>query len=321
MNYNASSFISLLVISLSLSTSATEEKQASFDFAAEKAITAVKNGEPFRMVEVPLEVTDNSLQLLESYRKDPSRDVRDAALAIYFKIGIRSSDLDLRQRTVDNLVAGLSDTSTLVREHILNNLQKFSPEDFSLDAKKRLMNAIRTKPDYNVILAVGLANIQEALPILAEIRTNEVERIEQLMAHQKVGSDLYQKRWDVSSLYRGSLLASGRMGKTNAIEEYIHRVENLKELSTRLHFVKMLQYVQQPEVITYLQKYLHSDEYIGGEEDVVKLYVASIAADMLSQMVGGFPSRQTGEREEDYIVRGREWTRKTLIIPVLGPVP
>jgi len=307
MKHNASLSVIFFIFSLSLSAVATEVNNASFIAAVEKSITAVKKGEPFRLVDIPLAVTDDSLQLLEKYKKDPSPDVREAALTIYCRIGIRSKDMEVRQRAVDNSVEGIFDSSTLVREHIAKLLFEFSPEDFSVGAKNRLMAAIQTKPDYNVVLAVGVANIQEALPILSEIRTNEVERIEQLMARQRADSGLYQPRWDVSSLYRGSLLASGRMGETDAIEEYIHRVENLEELSTRMYFINLLQYVRQPEVIQFLLKYLDSNEFYGGEGDVVKAYVAVDSAEMLVSMIDGFPSREYLEQEEAYIARCREW--------------
>lgn len=309
MNYCTSSLASLFFISLSVMAFSEEDVNVSFDTDIENNMAAMRRGEPIRIIEIPSDanVTPDSLQLLENYKQDPSRNVREAALTTFYEIGINSRDIDIRQRTVDNLVEGIFDSSTLVREHISKLLQEFSQEDFSLGTKERLMTAIRTKPDYNVILAVGLANIQEALPILAEIRTSEVERIEQLMARQKAGSGLYKTRWDVSALYRGSLLASGRMGEINSIEEYIHRVENLKELSTRLYFINLLQYVRQPEVIEFLLKYLNSNEYYGGEGDVVKALVAVDIAKMLVNMIDGFPSREYLEQEEAYIARCREW--------------
>lgn len=308
MKHNASLSVLFFIFSLSLSAVATEVNNASFIAAVEKSITAVKKGEPFRLVDIPLAVTDDSLQLLEKYKQDPSPDVREAAYSTYFTIGYRSKEKGLRQRTVDNLVEGLFDPSILVREHIINNLQSFSAEDFSLGAKDALMTALKAKPENNLVLAVGLANIQESLPILAEIRANEAKRMEQEMLRHQDGSGLYQtQRWDVSGLYRATLLASGRMGVQSAAEEYINRLESVRDLSTRVYFIKSMQYMPQPKVIEYLRRYLNSNEYVGGEGDVVKVYVASIAADMLSQMVDGFPRRQAGEREENYIARGREW--------------
>ncbi len=178
-----------------------------------------------------------------------------------------------------------------------------------------------------IVLLVGLADMRSQLPGLQELIERWGRRLGQARqenldwAWENKVADLYGERtlqvrrerrhkttyWQDSALW-AAWRARARMGVAEDIRRCLELAESHPDPYYKVRVLfQQLAYVRQPEVVSYLQKYLYIDECPPPWEGATSLRYATCAAAALSKMLEGAPVQAGGVPSDDDVARLREW--------------
>jgi hypothetical protein len=177
----------------------------------------------------------------------------------------------------------------------------------------------------DILLLVGVADLRSELPRLKKFIDENEDKLKQ--KHEKRLAEWRQvvermperrrayyahtllKQYWQSSLVWAALRARARMGLKEDTQRCIELVESHPDEDYRvIRLLKELSYVRQAEVVDYLWGYLVSDkETLYRSNDVVPSRHASVAAEALSEMLGGFPSKRGRGADPETVKRCRKW--------------
>ena len=216
------------------------------------------------------------------------------------------------QQLVDEMVRWLCDTQQPPSGNIAKLLRRMSSMHFSEDAKKKLLEELAkavTDTAYygyklkHLILIIGVADIPEALPLLAQKAYKPTDDPKEILA--KIHIATWPYAWDAPR-------ARARMGVKEDIElciKVVDATEDKRDLTS--HLFGHLTYIRRPESVEYAKTYLFSDEIVDYDaKDIVEATYARVATGALAGMLEGFPI-EPGHfpiTDED-IAKCREWMR------------
>ena len=272
---------------------------------------------PFRRDLIAKEHGLSVLPCLKPYFRDDSRRVRWQAYGLVWFVGRLSADNDTRRQVVDLLARGLMDEQVDLDSTLLERLCSFQAEDFSDDAKGILTKVLAeataeppTAPVREAFLAIGVANMREALPAIGKCSYDGTQSV----------SDIVKKnRWFDSSHW-SALKARARMGVKEDIQLCIELVEAHPDHDQRAReLFKHLAYVRQPEVLEYIRPFLFSDhlEDVGGSIDLVPVSEGEWAAAALGQMLEGFPWTMDSPASRSALEECRAWMKGRTEYPLI----
>lgn len=178
--------------------------------------------------------------------------------------------LPLRQEMFVSYLGGLGDVDEFIRQNVASRMNTFGSYIFNAEAKKIILSYLESGVNNShifkhIILASGLINVKEAVPILKKI------------------NDEY------------SHFALARLGDKKSLSVVLSKfprkptVEDMKGPSF-FGRLKRLAYTKQPEAIELLRNYLYSNTVVPGGDDYPSQSLAGIAAEALFEIIGLIPS-------------------------------
>jgi len=258
--------------------------------------TQIKQGDPNRL-----------LDILKSYTQSENVGVRSIAHNIQARVAKHHPTTEIKQEVVERLVDGLVSKSELdigLHETTYGKLLlDFREEDFSENAKSKILNALQEENARRpVILISGVAQLMEALPLLKEI-----------MKKREVGFDwYYTRRW-------AARLARARMGVQADIDKCIKLVETIDNLTRKVMILRSdIAYIRQPEAIEHLKPYFLSDLRLSPtnpnmEGELVAKYLLPTLIDTLAnfpiekKISRGMYTQEEIELCRSWMSRQRQW--------------
>lgn len=201
-----------------------------------------------------------------------------------------------RNELVYHLTRQLNSKSLLVRNGVPKLLLRFKADDFSEESKKILEERFNKEPTKEMVLIVGLAGIDGVH-----------ERIQHLagrsLAELSAGRFYGTNAW-------AALLVTARNGDKTSIKRLLKAIDSennpVIQVATLL---RELEYVQQPEIVDYLAKYLDSKERLEPEKPTAPgTQHAQYAAVSLARMLKGWPVvKEDLNYAEEELERCRQW--------------
>ena len=219
-----------------------------------------------------------------------------------------------RRQLVEDLSRWFCDPKCLVVPSIARLLRGVRAEDFSEGAKTALLKGLQEaqaeaeathyRARYNVcILVVGMADIKEALPVLAQEAYKPSDEVEKTVA---AGT-----QWRGTSAW-AALKARARMGIKEDIELCIRFAEAYPDRDDRApDLLKHFSYVRQPEMVEYIRPFLFSDHLydVGDSIDMIAVSEGQWAAAALGQMLEGFPWTMDSPASKSALEECRAWMK------------
>jgi hypothetical protein len=193
----------------------------------------------------------------------------------------RSTDPDVRQRFVEQILTGTLGEEELISER--DWLNTFTASDFNAASREFLLHALTRTKDKNdsnwtegrLVRWTGIANVESVKPILR--KTNVAQRDLKSNSHNPL-------------FMRSALIALGRMGDPEAVREMIECIERVEDPKVRALSLQRLAILRSPEAVDYLKRYLFSDvEHPESNSDWLPVSEAQYAADTLRAMLEDFP--------------------------------
>lgn len=252
--------------------------------------------------------------LVNEYTEDSNPRVVRCAHGLMFRILQNTSAPVDRQTIVGRLVEDVADPNNAGdRGHILERLADLArTSDFTDHSKEILRELVAVHSWGKLVLVVGVAGIESELPRLQEM----IDDLEgELKQQYQPPSRRKRTYWENSVLW-AALRARARMGVTEDIQRCIDMVESHPEPSYRVGWLlRELSYVRQPEVVSYISEYLHTDRMLPSRgDDAVAGSYAQGAAQALAWMLEDFPKKpglsvaqQDIETIRNWMVDQTEW--------------
>jgi hypothetical protein len=101
------------------------------------------------------------------------------------------------------------------------------------------------------------------------------------------------------------------MGVAEDVRRCLELAESHRDSYYKMRFLfKELAYIRQPEVVSYLQKYLYNDECPPPWERTTAYSYATSATAALSKMLEGAPVQADGVPSSDDVAKLRQWMAK-----------
>ncbi len=240
----------------------------------------------------------------EFYLDDSEVKVRLHAFGLIRHAGLTSKVPAQRQQAVDKLLRHVLKHR---KDGGIEDLLAFKAADFSKPTKQKIINQLETLPNYDLILLVGAADANSALPKLKTIVDNAKEPLRPFKLPGRKKSH---------RLAFAALMSRARMGVKEDIQRCIQIVESHEDEDFRVGtLLKRLSYVRQPEVVEYIKGYLFMDKVEPGSGgDIIPTTYAQRAAIALNEMLKDFPG--TGDATipfntlEGWTAYMRDWMNK-----------
>ena len=120
---------------------------------------------------------------------------------------------------------------------------------------------------------------------------------------------IQQYQQDTTIQARNDLRALARLGDKEAIQECIRMVDSLPTPIDRLLSLRKLSYVQQPEVVEYIWRYLESDEIESypNSNDLAEPPFYTRASWALSSMLVDYPYNEPIEKQREWMKYQYKW--------------
>jgi hypothetical protein len=271
---------------------------------------------------------------LRRYARDENPAVAFEASRSMFFLLKSADNLPDRQKIVDCLIEMLNeDYHTDLRCDAVRPMLVLSrASDFTPGAKQILQSWVASICDgtyknpyqiQEIILLVGIANVQSQLARLGELVGRWDDRLRQM--HQReigewhkqmvaygenpprglqASGELLRKKtyWQSSSLW-DVLRARARMGMKEDIRRCIEMAESHPDPNYRAAYLfDQLAYIRQPEVVEYLRSYLDDNRVpVRRSKDVVVASYAARAASALAGMFENPPIKSYQTRPENIL--------------------
>jgi hypothetical protein len=186
------------------------------------------------------------LSLLRQYDNDAKTAVRFHAQAIKAQIAEQIKDSSIRQAIAEDFVRDCTSDDKVVSQYAVARLLTFKRKDFSEKAKKDMLHGFgKMSQNRDFMMICGTANVTD---LMAQLRAIAA------------GFDRARPNW-FSSYEWIANLALAKMGDSVNIDAIIAAVELELEPALRVtRLLKYIGYVNQPDCIRLLQKYLESTE-------------------------------------------------------------
>ncbi len=315
--------------------------------ALSQYMSQVRQGEYSRIEPYPLTMRYRTALLPQwkIHAREPNDRVAVNAVRSMTFLLQHAPDPADRRKVVDCLTELTGESyETGIRVNVGNYLLTFAKaDDFGGHARRilqELMSDIldgtyRHRPDWTgwkeeTVLLVGLADMQSQLPGLQELIERWDERRRQ--AYQEDFDPAWEKKiadrygaetllvrrerlrkttyWQDSALW-AAWRARARMGVAEDIRRCLELAESHPDPYYKVRVLfQQLAYIRQPEVVCYLQRYLHNDECPPPWEGTTAYSCATSATAALSKMLAGAPVRFDGVPSSDDVAKLREWMAK-----------
>ena len=214
-----------------------------------------------------------------------------------------------RRQLVDELVRWFCLPGCREPRRIVGVLDEMRAEDFSDSAKEALcarlvesMEKPRLVDERSAALAVGIADVRKALPLLAKQSFKKTDDVQSIASAGRRWFDSVRWHW---------LRARARMGVEEDILLCIRLVEAMpKECDRATLMFEQLAYVRQPEIVEHLKSYAFRDDVaVQAEGDILGTLYCEKAIEALAYMIEGFPLEPGRSCYGDRIEECREWLR------------
>lgn len=221
------------------------------------------------------------IAILEPGVARSNRQERFFALNSLTEVVRRSTDPDVRQRFVEQILTGTLGEEELISER--DWLNTFAASDFNTASREFLLHELTRTKDKNdsnwtegrLARWAGIANVEAAKPILR--KTNVAQRDLKSNGHNPL-------------FMRSALIALGRMGDPEAVREIIECIERVEDPKVRALSLQRLAILRSPEAVDYLKRYLFSDvKHPESSSDWLPVSEAQCGADTLGAMLEDFP--------------------------------
>jgi hypothetical protein len=186
------------------------------------------------------------LGFVRQYDRDAKSEVRFHAQAIKAKIAEQTKDSSIRQAIAADFVSDCTSDDKVVSQYAVARLLTFKRKDFSEKAKKDMLLGFgKMSQNRDFMMICGTANVTD---LMAQLRAIAA------------GFDRTRPNW-FSSYEWIANLALAKMGDSVKIDAIVAAVELELEPALRVtRLLKYIGYVNQPDCIKLLQKYLESSE-------------------------------------------------------------
>ncbi|NPA67687.1 MAG: hypothetical protein GXO50_03665 [Chlorobi bacterium] len=238
-------FLSLL-LAVQLSTA---QSTAKFKKQFKKSINEIRKSDEKKIISAYVfkdyitVIPDDILKILPEYEADTLVNVRRLIYEIYYQIGRKNSDKNIRQEAVLKLVNACNDKNYDLRKISANQLKYFKKDDFSQKAKNILTEQLSKTEDYykNTVRLTGFLDMQEQIPLLYELLNDTTIRDP-------------KTKWQIH-------LTLARLGETDETA-YCTNLARSKGVNDRIiHFLLSdLVYTRQKQAFNYLIEILNSQE-------------------------------------------------------------
>lgn len=260
----------LLVILVCLSTLLKAQSGASWVAAYIQDLPGA--GNPDQLLNEAKE--EDILKLAGAFFKDTLSERRARAYTIVGRVGRSSKKPGVKQRAVEKLIQGCSDTNSGNIGVLWNLLTQFKKENFSVGAKDSLKNSFRRKP----------AHFSQLLKLMGYLEMNDMtEEIRPLTLPSNTSK---QDRW-------AALLCLARMNDPAATQSVVQRARKLALNDDVIDEVfPDLAYTRQREAIDYMVSVLNSDEkkcLSADAENEVSIPCAYRVMEQLAPVLEGYP--------------------------------
>lgn len=241
------------------------------------------------------------LSELAMYRNDTLVEVRSKAYSLTKSIGSKSTQIEIRQQSVQYLVNACRDQDSGNVGSVLGYLTSFNKNDFSAGAKDSLRSIYNSSPPHlgKLIRLIGFLELNDFQP---ELRA---------LAQQSNASKT--DRW-------AAQLALARMGDAQMMQNILDRIKKLPVNDDLVYQVfPDLIYTRQLDAISYLTRVLFSDENnceTADAERPAKIPCAYRVMEQLAPVIKNYPLEvdTSGDiKTKDYVAalkKVREWFRR-----------
>lgn len=258
------------------------------------------------------------LPQLKVYARDRNPEIVSQATTSIFSL-LKDTQTPVDRREIVTCLTDMLEEGyeTGRRWDVVRPMLAFSKaDDLSPDAKRVLHNLLSRVTDgtyenpyqiQEIILLIGIADIQSELPRLQEIIDHRDEALRQMHQreidkwHEQVaawgeniplglqlsGERLRKKTYWQSSTLWDALRARARMGVKEDIRRCIEMAESHPDSDYRSNCLfNQLAYIRQPDVVEYLAGYLDSDKRprSGGLDTITTSYAASAAKSIVKML-------------------------------------
>ncbi|MEX0774872.1 MAG: hypothetical protein WD042_04055 [Phycisphaeraceae bacterium] len=228
---------------------------------------------------------------LRRYLEEPDAEVRKWVLIRSIELGMERDGSIADPNTTQLLIKRLSGTDSDLAAICRSYLERVMPQAFDQETRKMMLPLVEEleKQPTEVVLAMGVANLEEAKPKLREIAANP--------PRGNLGIDWNAKK------------ALARMGDQHYAAEVVRKFK--QEMNPDKKYVRNLEelaYIGGNQAILALGEVLMSDDkapILGSESDVLHP-VACRVAPVMAKLIEDFPIKKTWYKEED-MPRLREW--------------
>lgn len=221
------------------------------------------------------------LGLVRQYDNDTKSEVRFHAQAIKAKIAEQTKDSSIRQAIAEDFVRDCTSEDKVVSQYAVARLLTFKRRDFSEKAKKDMLQGFgKMSQNRDFMMICGTANVTD---LMAQLRAIAA------------GFDRTRPNW-FSSYEWIANLALAKMGDSVKIDVIIAAVELELEPALRVtRLLKYIGYVNQPDCIKLLQKYLESSEALPSLKDTGRgTEYNQYALEFLATYMDDFPIQPRG---------------------------
>lgn len=263
---------------------------------------------PFKHLD---EIKAGNLPALEKYLDgDPSSRAYEKAWGLLGLIVKRSShDTGLRRVAIDAILerSKITDTSSCYRFiSEVKQLCNCRPEDFTPRSKQLILENLRIldtlghldeERNNDTILIVGVANIPEALPFLAEVEQRARAEMRGNLLEMPVGNVIFRTVWYC-------LQVRARLGDKTALQQILDKFDKCSNAEDWRQMLGSLAFTRSREAVQRIVTVLNSDELVHAVESP-DVPVGMYARGALRAILPDFPKDPSLTVEQ-----AREWMKK-----------
>ena len=244
------------------------------------------------------ENAESLLKLLGAYYNDSLTKVRLKAYYLTYKSVFKSTDLELRNKAVYNLVQGLKDTDSGNTGSTANWLTNFKSQDFNKVSKDSLKSILRSSN----------AHLDQIIKLVAFVRLdNEINYLK-----NNLSNGVYNSNKTIWATH----LALARMGVQEEIDFCIDMVKKQPVNDDIIYeLIPDLIYTRQKQAFDYIISILQSDAkncFSANPENPQKILCGYRVMEFLAPVIKDFPLEvdSTGDLVVDDYEKALKITRK-----------
>ncbi len=228
---------------------------------------------------------ERAFEALRAFEEDDSPEVRSYVYWIEGSLLFRGHPpFELRRRIIERFVRAMCVEPDAIADSLYDmELWKMTADDFTNQAKNWIRTHLqKQEPRTYVMLLSGLADLQDQIPRLKELRAEEADYAVAVADTSDALTYL--------NIVRGwqARLALARLGSQEDIAHCIEKIEAAPDAYIQVRqLLPYYGYIRQPEVIPILQRYLERDDVIDEGYTPAGRYAQKI----LEEIVEGFPAK------------------------------